>query len=134
MFIDDSRATESVETICGHLQMHPRSYYRWKSAALKSNHGGGGGKNKITPLEEKRVVAWVKKNPEWHCRRIAYSLEKNATVFKGKTKVAEIMKKHGLNHPFERKPPRPVIEAQDMLLHEPWRENLLWGVDWTWVC
>lgn len=132
-FIDESRATESVETICGHLQMHPRSYYRWKSSALKSNHGGGGGKNKITPLEEKRVVAWVKKNPEWHCRRIAYSLEKKATVFIGKTKVAEIMKKHGLNHPFERKPPRSVIEAQDMLLHEPWRENLLWGMDWTWV-
>jgi len=132
-FIDESRATESVETICGHLQLHPRSYYRWKSSALKSNHGGGGGKNKITPLEEKRVVAWVKKNPEWHCRRIAYSLEKKATVFIGKTKVAEIMRKHGLNHPFERQPPRPVIEAQDMLLHEPWRENLLWGMDWTWV-
>lgn len=132
-FIDESRATESVETICGYLLMHPRSYYRWKRGALKTDHGGGGGKNKITPLEEKRVVACVKKNPEWHCRRIAYSLEKKATVFIGKTKVAEIMKKHGLNHPFERKPPRPVIEAQDMLLHEPWRENLLWGMDWTWV-
>lgn len=132
-FIDESRATESVKTICEHLQMHPRSYYRWQRGAMKTSHGGGGGKNKITPLEEKRVVAWVKKNPEWHCRRIAYSLEKKATVFIGKTKVAEIMKKHGLNHPFERKPPRPVIEAQDMLLHEPWRENLLWGMDWTWV-
>ena len=132
-FIDESRGTDSVETICGYLQMHPRSYYRWKSSALKPIHGGGGGKNKITPLEEKRVVAWVKKNPEWHCRRIAYSLEKKATVFIGKTKVAEIMKKHGLNHPFERQPPRLVIEAQDMLLHEPWRENLLWGMDWTWV-
>lgn len=132
-FIDESRVTESVETICGYLQMHPRSYYRWKSGALKLSHGGGGGKNKITPLEEKRVLACVKKNPEWHCRRIAYSLEKKGTVFIGKTKVAEIMKRHGLNHPFERKPPRPVIEVQDMLLHEPWRENLLWGMDWTWV-
>jgi putative transposase len=132
-FIDESRATESVKTICEHLQMHPRSYYRWKRGELKSSHGGGGGKNKITPLEEKRVVAWVKENPEWHCRRIAYSLEKKATVFIGKTKVAELMKKHGLNHPFERKPSRPVIEAEDMLLHEPWRENLLWGMDWTWV-
>jgi putative transposase len=132
-FIDESRETESVKTICGYLLMHPRSYYRWKRGALKTDHGGGGGKNKITPLEEKRVVAWVKKNPDWHCRRIAYSLEKKATVFIGKTKVAEIMKKHGLNHPFERKPPRPVIEAEDMLLHEPWRENLLWGMDWTWV-
>ena len=68
-FIDESRATESVETICGYLLMHPRSYYRWKRGALNPDHGGGGGKNKITPLEEKRVVAWLKKNPEWHCRR-----------------------------------------------------------------
>ncbi|MBC7371888.1 MAG: DDE-type integrase/transposase/recombinase, partial [Bdellovibrionaceae bacterium] len=22
---------------------------------------------------------------------------------------------------------------QDMLLHEPWRSNLLWGMDWTWI-
>ena len=20
-----------------------------------------------------------------------------------------------------------------MLLHEPWRSNLIWGMDWTWV-
>jgi putative transposase len=133
-FIDASRANDSVETICEHLQIHPRSYYRWKSGfEMKSHHGGGGGLNKITPLEEKRVVACAKKNPEWHCRRIAYHLEKKATVFIGKTKVAEIMKAHGLNHPFERKPNRPVIEPQDMLLHEPWRKNLLWGMDWTWV-
>ena len=132
-FIEEARASEPLEKICAHLQMHVRSYYRWKRGALKTNHGGGGGKNKITPIEEKRVVALVKKNPDWHCRRIAYTLEKRATVFIGKTKVAEIMKKHGLNHPFERKPSRPVVEAQDMLLHEPWRENLLWGLDWTWV-
>ncbi|MBK9322984.1 MAG: transposase [Bdellovibrionaceae bacterium] len=43
------------------------------------------------------------------------------------------MKTHGLSHPFEQKPARPVIEPADMLLHEPWRKNLLWGMDWTWV-
>ena len=132
-FIDVVRATETVATICAHLQIHPRSYYRWKRNGLSENHGGGGGRNKVTPLEEKRVLAMVKKNPFWHCRRVAYQLEKRATVFIGKTKVAEIMKAHGLSHPFERLPPRPVIEPADMLLHEPWRQNLLWGMDWTWV-
>jgi putative transposase len=132
-FIDEARSTESVETICAHLQMHPRSYYRWKKDEIKAHHGGGGGRNKITPLEEKRVVAVAKKYPSWHCRRIAYHLEKTAKVFIGKTKVAEIMKAHGLNHPFDRQTPKPVIEPADMLLHEPWRKNLIWGMDWTWV-
>ena len=132
-FIDTARATEGVATICGYLQIHPRSYYRWKRDKLSAAHGGGGGFNKITPLEEKRVLAIVKKYPAWHCRRIAYHLERTAKVFIGKTKVAEIMKIHGLNHPFERKPSRPVIEPGDMLLHEPWSKNLLWGMDWTWV-
>lgn len=132
-FIDKAREHDPVDTICGHLQIHPRSYYRWKAGNLARSHGGGGGLNKITPLEEKRVVALVKKHPEWHCRRVAYYLEKNSKVFVGKTKVAEIMKAHGLNHPFERKPFRPVIEPADMLLHEPWAKNLLWGMDWTWV-
>lgn len=132
-FIDMARESDSIETICGHLQMHPRSYYRWKSNDMKSIHGGGGGLNKIRPFEEKRVVALAKKYPDWHCRRIAYHLEKTAKVFIGKTKVAEIMKAHKLNHPFERKPFKPVIEPADMLLHEPWRKNLLWGMDWTWV-
>jgi putative transposase len=113
--------------------LHRRSYYRWKKDALKSHHGGGGGKNKITPLEEKRVVALAQKHREWHCRRIAYTLEKNATVFIGKTKVAEILKKHDLNHPFVRDPARVQIPPQDMLLHEPWKKNLVWGMDWTWV-
>jgi transposase InsO family protein len=131
-FIEQARVSDSIETICGHLQMHPRSYHRWK-CGMQSNHGGGGGLNKIRPLEEKRVVALVKKHPDWHCRRIAYHLEKTAKVFIGKTKVAEIMKAHGLNHPFERKPYRPVIEPADMLLHEPWQKNLLWGMDWTWI-
>lgn len=132
-FIDQAREHNVLKTICDHLQLHPRSYYRWKGGAMQSNHGGGGGLNKIRPLEEKRVVALAKKHPEWHCRRIAYHLEKTAKVFIGKTKVAEIMKAHGLNHPFERKVLKPVTLPADMLLHEPWRKNLLWGMDWTWV-
>lgn len=132
-FIDASRATESLKTICAHLEIHVRSYYRWKQGNLKPNHGGGGGLNKITSLEEKRVVALAKKHPAWRCRRLAYHLEKTANVFIGKTKVAEILKAHGLNHPFEQKAARPVLEPADMLLHEPWRKNLLWGMDWTWI-
>jgi putative transposase len=132
-FIDAANISQSIEAICDALELHPRAYYRWKAGALSSKHGGGGGKNRITPLEEKRVVALAKKNPDWHCRRIAYQLEKTAKVFIGKTKVAEIMKAHGLNHPFEKKWPNKQIEPGDMLLHEPWRRNLLWGMDWTWV-
>lgn len=132
-FIDANKAHKSVVEICRALELHPRSYYRWKSGAMANNHGGGGGQNKIMPLEEKRVVALVKKNPDWHCRRIAYHLEKTAKVFIGKTKVSEIMKAHGLNHPFERNPAKFVQEPEDMLLHEPWRKNYIWGMDWTWV-
>ena len=133
LFIDEARSTESLAAICRALQLHPRSYYRWKSGAMSSTHGGGGGKNKITPLEEKKVVAIAKEHPDWHCRRIAYYLEKASKVFIGKTKVAEIMRANGLNHPFIRKFGKPQIEPADMLLHEPWRKNLLWGMDWTWV-
>lgn len=133
LFIDQSRAHSSVEEICKSLEVHPRSYYRWKNQEMKTQHGGGGGKNKITPLEEKRVVTLAKKNPDWHCRRIAYQLEKKAKVFIGKTKVAEILKAHGLNHPFERKIPITQRVPEDMLLHEPWRKNYIWGMDWTWV-
>jgi putative transposase len=100
---------------------------------MASHHGGGGGRNKITPLEEKRVVALAKKYPDWHCRRIAYHLEKTAKVFIGKTRVAEIMKSHGLNHEFERKLASPQIVPANMLLHEPWAKNYLWGMDWIWV-
>lgn len=131
-FIKEQRKTETLRSICNHLQIHVRSYYRWQQNGLRELSGGGG-KNKITPREESQVVEVAKKNPEWHCRRIAYHLEKSAKVFIGKTKVAEIMKKHGLNHPFERKPARPQIVPSDMLLHEPWTKNLLWGMDWTWV-
>jgi len=132
-FIDQARSRESLATICEYLQIHPRSYYRWRRGNLSAANGGGGGRNKITPLEEKRVVALAKKYPDWRCRRLAYHLEKTSKVFIGKTKVAEILKAHGLNHPFEQKPPRPFIEPADMLLHEPWKNNLLWGMDWTWV-
>ncbi len=43
------------------------------------------------------------------------------------------MKAHGLNHAFERKPVTPQIIPDDMLLHEPWRKNYVWGMDWRWV-
>ena len=26
-----------------------------------------------------------------------------------------------------------MVLPGDMLLHEPWRKNLIWGLDWTWV-
>jgi putative transposase len=132
-FIDEANANESIEAICKALELHPRAYYRWKAGAMSTRHGGGGGRNKITPLEEKRVVALARKHPDWHCRRIAYHLEKTAKVFIGKTKVAEIMKANGLNHPFERKWPQPQKIPGDMLLHEPWQKNYIWGMDWTWV-
>ena len=132
-FIDMARQTEPLLRICSLLEIHPRSYYRWQRGSMRESHGGGGGQNKIRPLEEKRVVDLAKKHPHWLCRRIAYYLEKTAKVFIGKTKVAEIMKAHGLNHPFERTAKRPVIVPADLLLHEPWRRNLLWGMDWTWV-
>ena len=117
---------------CRVLEINPRAYYRWIKGNLSSG-AGGGGQNKITPLEEKRIVAMAKKNPEWHCRKIAYQLEKKSLAFVGKTKVAEVMKKHGINHPFERKMRPPMVLPADMLLHEPWKKNLLWGMDWTWV-
>jgi transposase InsO family protein len=100
---------------------------------MKANHGGGGGLNKITPKEEKKVVALAKKNPAWRCRQIAYHLECKSKVFIGKTKVAAIMKAHGLNHPIEQKTPLQQRTPEDMLLYEPWRRNLLLGMDWAWV-
>ena len=129
-FVDEHIKHHLVKKICDALEVHPRSYYRWKENGLKESHGGGGGKNKITPKEEKAVVNLAKKNPDWHCRRIAYHLEKNAKAFIGKTRVAEIMKAHGLSHPFEQKPAKIIIPPEDMLLHEPWRSNLIWGMDW----
>lgn len=132
-FISEAGKSRPIAAICRALEIHPRSYYRWVTAAMSDRHGGGGGLNKIRPIEETRVVNLAKKHPDWRCRRITYHLEKTAKVFIGKTRVAEILKAHELNHPFERGAKRPVIEPADMLLHEPWRKNLLWGMDWTWV-
>jgi hypothetical protein len=58
---------------------------------MKSSHGWGGGLNKIIPREEKMVVALAKRKPDWHCRRIAYHLDRKLKDFIGKTKIAEIM-------------------------------------------
>ena len=127
-------AGETYEAVCGALELNPRAVRRWRGGAVvKTNHGGGGGKNKVTALEEKRVVALVKKCPEMRCRRIAYELERKSTVFIGKTKVAEIMKKHGLNHAFERRKTNHQLPPAELLLHEPWAVNLLWGTDWTYL-
>jgi len=117
---------------CRILEISPRAYYRWIKGNLSSTCGGGG-LNKITPLEEKRIKRMAEKNPEWHCRKIAYQLEKKILAFVGKTKVAEVMKKHGLNHAFEQNIKPPMVLPGEMLLHEPWKKNLLWGMDWTWV-
>lgn len=132
-FIDEYAKHHSIQKICNLLEIHARSYYRWRENNLKNNHGGGGGRNKITPKEERAVVRIAKKNPDWHCRRIAYHLEKTAKAFIGKTKVAEIMKAHDLNHPFERNPAKIIVQPEDMLLHEPRGKNLIWGMDWTWI-
>lgn len=129
-----SAAGETLERACGWLQLNPRAVYRWKSGATaKENHGGGGGKNQITPLEQKRVLTMAKKFPQFRCRRIAYELERKSLVFIGKTKVAEILRKHGLNHAFVRGEKKPAVIPADMLLHEPWMKNLLWGTDWTYL-
>ena len=125
---------ESLETVCGWLELNPRAVYRWKSGVTsKVHHGGGGGKNRITPLEEKRVLTLARKFPQLRCRRIAYQLERKSLVFIGKTKVAEIMKNHGLNHAFIRGVKKPLDIPGEILLHEPWRKNLLWGTDWTYL-
>lgn len=134
-WIDEAaQAGERLETACGWLQLNPRAVYRWKSGATsKPRHGGGGGRNRITPLEEKRVLTLAKKFPQLRCRRIAYELERKSLVFIGKTKVAEIMKNHGLNREFVRGAKKPLDVPGEMLLHEPWRKNLLWGTDWTYL-
>lgn len=125
---------ETLRALCRALEINPRAYYRWVGGQTsKSHHGGGGGHNKITPLEEKRVVAFAKRNPELRCRRIAYALEQKSSVFIGKTRVSEILKKHGINHTFIQKPKIEKIAPAEMLLHEPWKPNLLWGTDWTYL-
>lgn len=125
---------ESLEAVCRVLELSPRAIYRWKSGKHeKPHHGGGGGLNKITPLEEKRVLTLARRFPQMRCRRIAYELERKSLVFIGKTRVAEILKAHGLNHEFMRGARRDKPEPADMLSHEPWRKNLLWGMDWTYL-
>ncbi len=131
--INEARAKgETLDAICNVLQMNSRAYYRWLKKPPKQLRGGGG-KNKIKPLEEKRIIALAKNNPSFRCRRIAYNLEQKSTVFVGKSTVAILLKKHGINHLFERKKPHPQVIPGDELLHEPWAKNLLWGTDWTWV-
>jgi putative transposase len=134
-WIEEARlAGETLETACEWLQLNPRAVYRWKAGTTsKPHHGGGGGRNRITPLEEKRVLTLVRKFPQLRCRRIAYQLERKSIVFIGKTKVSEIMKKHGLSHSFERGVKKELDIPGEMLLHEPWRKNLLWGTDWTYL-
>lgn len=125
---------ESLEAVCRVLELSPRAVYRWKSGKHeKPHHGGGGGLNKITPLEERRVLTLARRFPQMRCRRIAYELERKSLVFIGKTRVAEILKAHGLNHEFVRGAKRDKPEPADMLSHEPWRKNLLWGMDWTYL-
>lgn len=127
-------AGETMAAVCATLELNPRAVYRWKTGITKGKgHGGGGGLNKVTPLEEIRVVTLAKNHPQFRCRRIAYELERKGLAFIGKTKVAEIMKQNGLNHAFERGKKRPLDIPGDMLLHEPWRKNLLWGTDWTYL-
>jgi transposase InsO family protein len=123
----------TCERSCKLLELNPRTVYRWRNDRISDCHGGGGGQNKITEAEEKTVVEWARAHPDQRCRRIAYELERAEKAFIGKTKVAAILKKHGINHPFEKGKGRPDIPPQDMLLHEPWKVNLLWGMDWTWV-
>jgi putative transposase len=124
----------SFEAACRALELNSRAVYRWKSGQhLKAKHGGGGGKNKITPLEQERVLRLARRFPTLRCRRIAYSLERKALAFVGKTKVAEILKANGLNHQFVRGIKKVVEPPAEILLHEPWACNLLWGMDWTWV-
>lgn len=124
---------ETLEAICGVLELNRRAVYRWKGSKLDCRHGGGCGKNRITKREEDKVVRLAKKFPQFRCRRIAYELERSGIIFIGKTKVAEIMKAHGLNHEFQRGQYKPDTEPADMLMHEPWKKNLIWGADWTWV-
>lgn len=125
---------ERLETVCGWLQLNPRAVYRWKSGTTAlPHHGGGGGRNRITPLEESRVLRLARKFPQLRCRRIAYELERKSLVFIGKTKVAEILKKHGLNHAFIPDEKKAADIPGELLLHEPWKKNLLWGTDWTYL-
>lgn len=114
------------------LELNRRAVYRWLDGSTgKSFHGGGGGQNKIKPEEESKVLALVKEKPQMSVRRISYQLERRGVVFIGKTAVAEILKRHGLNNPFVKYPPQKPIAEE--LSYEPWKPNLIWGMDWTYI-
>ena len=126
---------QSLASICRALELNTRAVNRWQSGDThKVQHGGGGGQNKIRPDEEEIVLKHARKTPHASCRRIAYDLERKNLVFIGKTKVSEILKANNLNRPkLNYGENKTVVAPKDYLLHEPWKANLLWGMDWTWV-
>lgn len=64
--IDEAVASgETLEAVCGVLELNRRAVYRWQGSKLDSSHGGGGGKNKITKREEDKVVRLAKKFPNF---------------------------------------------------------------------
>lgn len=114
------------------LELNRRAVYRWiNGATAKCSHGGGGGQNKVKPEEEQQILALVKQYPQMPVRRVSYELERGGQVFIGKTAVAELMKRKGLNNPFKKYPPQKSIA--DELSYEPWQPNLIWGMDWTYI-
>lgn len=124
----------SREESCRVLKLNSRAVYRWIARDIKNKaHGGGGGNNKITTVEEKAVVELAKKRPDYRCRRIAYELEQKQGIFIGKTRVAEVMKAHGLNHEFVRIPKKQFPPIAQELSFEPYKVNLIWGLDWTYL-
>lgn len=132
--IDDEKAKgASIAAICAVLEVNPRAVYRWRKSPRDAGHGGGGGLNKVTEREIRRVVKLAEKFPQLRCRRLAYSLERSGSAYIGETKVAEILKANGLGHEFVRGKAKPDIPPDDYLKYEPWRRNLVWGADWTWV-
>jgi len=114
------------------LELNRRAVYRWIDGTTSNSfHGGGGGQNKIKPEEELKVLELAKKYPQMPVRRISYELERAGQVFVGKTVVAEILKRNGLNNAFVKYPPQKPVAGE--LSHEPWRANLIWGMDWTYI-
>lgn len=114
------------------LELNRRAVYRWIDGSTSKNfHGGGGGQNKLKPEEESKVLELVRKHPQMPVRRVSYELERSGVAFVGKTAVAAIMKRSGFNNPFMKYPPeKPIAEE---LRYEPWRANLIWGMDWTYI-